>query len=182
MLYNWERSRLPNKHMMDDSAASSDDSVTMEAEKATDEAEGRLPNTELLRKFRNYCDEHSNNFLRLRKEEATCVKLMNVLRKKAPLNVYSEVLEWHLKETGRLQEHESLGDIEHYQHRKTLMKRMLPRYNLLDMVPIEKKVRLPSSKAVVSIPCRDAGECLVSLLTSSSASVGSLFFSCGVPV
>ena len=157
--------RLPNKHMMDDSAASSDDSVTMEAEKATDEAEGRLPNTELLRKFRNYCDEHSNNFLRLRKEEATCVKLMNVLRKKAPLNVYSEVLEWHLKETGRLQEHESLGDIEHYQHRKTLMKRMLPRYNLLDMVPIEKKVRLPSSKAVVSIPCRDAGECLVSLLT-----------------
>ena len=28
-----------------------------------------------------------------------------------------------------------------------------------------KKVRLPSSKAVVSVPCHDAGECIVSLLT-----------------
>ena len=33
------------------------------------------------------------------------------------------------------------------------------------MMPQEKRVRLPHSKAVVSIPCRDAKECIVSLLT-----------------
>jgi hypothetical protein len=33
------------------------------------------------------------------------------------------------------------------------------------MIPKEKKVRLPSSKAVVTIPVREAADCIVSLLT-----------------
>ena len=122
-------------------------------------------NTKLLQDFRAYCDQHSHNFLDLRKEQESCIKLMDVLQRKAPLNAYTDVLEWHLKETGVLQQHESLKDTQEYQHRKTLMKHLLARYNLKQMVPVEKKVRLPSSKAVVSIPCRDAGDCIVSLLT-----------------
>jgi len=123
------------------------------------------PNTQILKKFKAYCDEHFDNFLQLTTEEKTSIKLLDVIRRKAPLNAYQQLLEWHLKETGKLQDHEQLGDAEGYCHRTTLMKRLIPRYNLLDMMPIEKKVKLPSSKAVVSIPCRDAAECIVSLLT-----------------
>ena len=115
--------------------------------------------------FRSYCDEHANEFLSLTKEDATSIKLMHVLKRKAPLNTYASVMEWHLKETGKLRDHETLGDAIGYHHRATLMKKLLPRYNLLPMVPKEKKVRLPSSRAVVSIPVRDAADCIVSLLT-----------------
>ena len=136
-------------------------------EDTDDEATTASPgvNTAIRDAFRSYCDEHANDFLRLTKEDATSIKLMDVLKRKAPLNTYPSVMEWHLKETGKLRDHETLGDAIGYHHRATLMKRLLPRYNLLQMVPREKKVRLPSSRAVVSIPVRDAADCIVSLLT-----------------
>ncbi len=123
------------------------------------------PNTEMLRKFREYCDEHQNEFLSLTKEDKSSIKLMNALRKKAPLHAYELVLEWHLKEIGKLKQHERLGDAVGYHHRQTLMKHLFPRYNLTTMIPTERKIQLPSSKAVVSIPVRDAADCIVSLLT-----------------
>lgn len=123
------------------------------------------PNEDILKQFQQYCNEHHNQFLRLTKETKTSIRLMNILKRKAPLHTYESVLEWHLKETGKLRKHEKLGDSQDYFHRKTLMKQLLPRYNLLGMIPKEKKVRLPSSKAVVTIPVRDAADCIVSLLT-----------------
>jgi hypothetical protein len=130
-----------------------------------EEAERLPPNTQILEEFRSYCAQHSNQFIGLTKQQKSCIKLMDVLRRKAPLSAYAEVMEWHLKETGVLREHESLGDAEMYQHRKTLMKYLQARYNLTAMMPKQKKVRLPSSKAVVTIPYRDAADCIVSLLT-----------------
>ena len=100
------------------------------------------------------------------KEEITSIRLMDILRqKKAPLNAHQEVLEWHLKDKGRIREHESLKDAPEYKTRSTLMKKLIPRYNLEAMMPKIKRVRLPSSKAVVKIPYRDAKDCIVSLLT-----------------
>ena len=122
-------------------------------------------NTAIRDAFRSYCEQHGDNFLSLTKEDATSIKLMHVLKRKAPLNAYASVMEWHLKETGKLRDHETLGEADGYYHRATLMKKLLPRYNLLQMVPTEKKVRLPSSRAVVSIPVRNAADCIVSLLT-----------------
>jgi hypothetical protein len=123
------------------------------------------PNQEILVQFRNYCRDHNHHFLNLSKEDITSIKLMDVLRRKAPLHAYELVLTWHLKETGKLREHQTLHDIDAYHHRKTLMDKLFPRYNLLGMIPKEKKVRLPSSKAVVTIPVREAADCIVSLLT-----------------
>ena len=145
----------------EEKSSNSDDA----AANADDVPNNTGPNTEIRKKFRAYCDEHFDNFLPLTKEEKASIKLLHAMRKKAPLNAYQQIMEWHLKETGKLKDHEQLGDAEGYCHRTTLMKRLIPRYNLSDMMPIEKKVKLPSSKAVVSIPCRDAAECIVSLLT-----------------
>ena len=123
-------------------------------------------NTEMLQQFREYCNTHDHRFLPLSKEDIASIKLMDVLRrKKAPLNAYAEVLEWHLKQSGELREHESLKDTSKYHHRKTLMKKLIPRYNLEAMMPKIRKVRLPNSKALVQIPYRDVKDCIVSLLT-----------------
>ena len=74
-------------------------------------------------------------------------------------------MEWHLKEQGTLQENETLGDSHGYEHRKALLAELSTRYNLDALNPVNKRVRLPSSKAVVTVPCRDAKDCIISLLT-----------------
>ena len=122
--------------------------------------------TSMLSEFQAYCDTHSHNFLQLTKEEKTCIKLLDSLkRKKAPLNAYPDLLEWHLKETKRLRENESLKDSDKYFHRKTLMKRLMKRYNMEGLLPKLKQITLPFSKATVTIPYRNAADCIVSLLT-----------------
>ena len=79
------------------------------------------PNTQLLEEFRAFCDEHQDKFLDLTKEEESSIKLMDILmRKKAPLNAFAEVLEWHLKGSDVIREHESLKDTDRYHHRNAL--------------------------------------------------------------
>ena len=98
-------------------------------------------NTQMLEKFREYCRTHDHRFLPLSQEDIASIKLMDILRrKKAPLNAYSELLEWHLKQGGELRDHESLKDTSQYHHRNTLMKKLIPRYNLEAMMPKIKKV------------------------------------------
>ena len=120
------------------------------------------PNRKKLQEFRSFCDNHHEEFLpNLKKQQITSVKLMNTLRKKkTPMNAYKEVLEWHLKETGHLRDHESLKDTTKYHSRETMLKKLRDRYDMKKMFPKVKKIRLPSSKALVSIPYRDAADCI----------------------
>ena len=160
-----KRSNLPRKRPAETSISddeSGSNASSNEEEKASNQVP---PNTEMLAKFRHYCETHKDRYMSLSKEDITCIKLMNTLKRRAPLTAYEEVLEWHLKETGTLREDQKLGDAAKHQHRHTLMKALLPRYNLVAMMPKEKRVRLPSSNAVVTIPCFDAQDCIVSLLT-----------------
>ena len=70
-----------------------------DAEEDVEEAPDKVPpNTEMLNGFHDYCSTHDYNFVQLSKEEITSIKLLDILkRKKAPLNAFEEVLEWHLK-------------------------------------------------------------------------------------
>ena len=143
-----------------------DDSFEEDANQEAQSVETPAPNSEMLDQFKAFCNTHSYHFLPLSKAERTSIKLLDSLkRKKAPLNAYQEVLEWHLKETKQLREHETLKDTTKYFHRNTLMKRLLKRYNMEAMMPKIKKLTLPHSKATVEIPYRDAKDCIVSLLT-----------------
>ena len=81
------------------------------------------------------------------------------------MNAYPELLEWHLRETGELLHNETIKDTADYTHRGPLIDELTRRYNLEGMKPKIKKVTLPSSKAVVSIPHCNAADCIVSLLT-----------------
>ena len=144
-----------------------DESGTEDDDTDSDEATKTLPpDTAMLQQFKAYCDAHAHQFMGFRKEEKTAIKLLHTLKKKrAPLNAHKEVLEWHLKETNHLQATESLKDSDKYFLRNTIMKQLLKRYNMEAMLPKVKQLTLPHSKAVVSIPYRDAKDCIVSSLT-----------------
>ena len=119
----------------------------------------------MTRDFREHCSSFHETFLSLTAPEKAGIKLIDVPKRKAPLNVCKDVMEWHLKQSGKLQEHENMGDQQEYQSRKTLMKCLLTRCNLNDMKPKMRTIRLPSSKAVVQVPYQEATDCIVSLLT-----------------
>ena len=139
---------------------------TEEAVLDQDHAPPIEPNRTMRDNFRAYCETHKHDFLNLSKQDKTQIRLLSILKdKKTHMNAYGDVLEWHLKEKGVLQENDRLGDAHGYQGRKTLLARLSTRYNLDAMKIKKEKIRLPSSKAVVTIPCCDAKDCIVSLLT-----------------
>ena len=143
-----------------------DESFGSESEGDDAESDDVKPNSETLNQFKECCTSFNHDHLDLSGPEITSIKLLDIIkRKKAPLNSFEEILEWHLKEKGHLCEGESLKDTRAYVRRETLMKRLLKRYNLEPMLPKLKQVKLPHSKAVVTIPYRDAADCIASLLT-----------------
>ena len=117
--------------------------------------------------FFAFCKE--NRFVApLTRAEECGIRLMDVLRKKkAPINAYNKLMEWHLREREVLSDDQMLNDVglSHYVGRNTLLKRLAIRYNQLDKGPNEKTVKLPSSKEVVRIPVFDAEHKIVELLT-----------------
>ena len=125
-----------------------------------------VPNTEMIMQFREYCRTHNANFLPLNKQRATSIKLLDVLkRKKCPLNAYKEAMEWHLKEhLDWFEDNYTLAHTRDYVTRGTLIKELEKRYNMDAMHPKSKTISLPFSGAKVTIPYRDASDCLVSLL------------------
>ena len=126
-------------------------------------------NTEMRDKFKEYCEsaKQSLNMLpNLTNEEARGVKLMEVLwKKRAPLDTYDEVMAWHFRDTGKMDEDDKLKDVDSYISRETLMKRLRKRYNLDDKFPTTRSLVLPYSRAKVDLVCHDAWGCLESLLT-----------------
>ena len=76
---------------------------------------------------------------------------------------------WHLKETKHLQQHETLEDANECVHGNPPLKQLIKRCNLEAMTPKMKRLTLSFSKGKVNIPCRDARDCVVSLLTDPRA-------------
>ena len=139
-----------------------DDSDDEEAER-----DPQVNNQELL-KFCHCVRQAQIHHGPLRRQEVQAIKLLDILRKKrATLDTYDEVMEWHLRQMGMISDNEGLGDAksEHI-GRKALMKKLAERYNKnpKEMVPTTKLV-LPSSKAKVTIVAHQAKALVVSLLT-----------------
>ena len=101
--------------------------------------------------------------------EVSGVKLMDILgSKKAPLNSHQDVCEWHLRESGVLGEVEGMREASgrrKFIGREPLIDRLASRCGLLGRKPVERVVKLPSSKEVVKIPCNRAEDCILQLLT-----------------
>lgn len=79
-------------------------------------------------------------------------------------SAFAEVLEWHLENYGKLREHETLRDTEKYTQQIYLIETLIKRHNLEGMMPKSKRVKLPRSRNIADIPCRDAREYVASCL------------------
>lgn len=126
------------------------------------------PSTRTFDDFTQFCSDN-NFFAPLTDAEESGIRLMDTLRKKkAPMNAYAAVFDWHLREKGTITEGMTLKDAgsAHYVGREALINRLAHRYNMDKKKPVEKVVRLPSSKEVVKIPVFDAEDCIAGLLTN----------------
>ena len=71
------------------------------------------------------------------------------------MNAFEPVMLWHLKEANLLREHQGLGDYQHYIGRKTMIKRLLERYNFENKMPFQRAIRLPVSGTFVRLSVHD---------------------------
>ena len=134
--------------------------------------------------FVDFCNKNKF-FAPFTRGEVAGIKLMDVLwKKRAPINAYPSMMEWHLRESGQMKDSQQLKDMdsELYVGRNTLLKRLAKRYNLVDKGPKEMVVRLPSSKEVVKIPVFDAEDKVAELLTDPRLEVDDFDFFDGDPL
>ena len=161
---------------------SDNENGSLAEEDEQEEEDPQHPDTSLRDNFKAYCDGAKKNFLPFTKEQEHAVKLLDTLqRKKAPLDTFDEVMEWHLKSCGKLHEHEQLSDNPQYKSQKVLLKYLIKRYNMENMKSFQRKVTLPSSWARVSIVCHDVMANLQSLLMDPRVNLQDYLFFDGDP-
>lgn len=140
-----------------------------------DDEEG--PITTIRDQFLSYIDDVVGNQVALTQDEKRSIRLLAAMRKKkVALNGYKEVMEWHLKESGLVRDHESAAASRHFIGREVMLDRLKRRYNFENKYPFQKRVKLPTSGTVVKITCHDAGAVLQSLLTDPRLRDGDYMF------
>ena len=169
---------------MNDSDDSS--STTSSSSSSSDEGVVRLkdlhfytddPNcsTKELEQFVAFCKYWYNEWQPFTKIEKDAIELMARLRRKgAPLNTYDEVMEWHLRASGLMLPHQTVGESSQFLSAQKLLSMLHYRYvyNADREKPVRspklfqvKKTTLPVSKASVEIVCHNMNDIVVSLLT-----------------
>lgn len=122
--------------------------------------------TESSRQFKKYVRNAYQHFAPLEEKEKAAVELMRkLLKKKASLDTYEDVMEWHLNTCGKLRKGASLGKSEHFVSRKKLLQKLRKRYNMAHKYAVPRNIVLPHTKTKVSIWCKDARDIVQSLLT-----------------
>ncbi len=141
------------------------------------------PNTYIRDQFREYCAHATENFIPLSQDEIRCIRLLHVLKlKNAPLNSYEAIMRWHLIQAQKIRPHESLANYPHYIGRKTIIKKLIKRYNYENKLPYKKTVRLPVSGTTVRITCHSAQATIQRLLTDPRIKAEDYLFWDGNPL
>jgi hypothetical protein len=124
------------------------------------------PSTESNTQLKKYVRHAYLNFARLGKKEKTAIRLMHKLvKKKATLDTYEAVMEWYLRESGKLKPQETLGKSKFFISREKLMKKLIERYNMADKFAAKKQVVLPHTRTKIDVMWHHARDCVQSILT-----------------
>ena len=133
---------------------------------ATDTSNTAGPFTWVRRQWYEYCARAAKENVPLTEDQVFCIKLLHILKHKdAPFNTYEALMRWHLVQSNKIREHQSLRDCKHYIGRKTIFKFLAKRYNFQNKYPLQKTVSLPVSGTKVRITCHNYGASLQRLLT-----------------
>jgi hypothetical protein len=162
-----------SEEMTDDDASRTEDSSVSGEDNDLEEAIPAPIDPNIVRRskrcgqeFKKYVRNAYANFIELSRKEASAIKIMHVLiRKKATLDTYEQVMRWHLEETGDLGRYEPLGRCKHFISREKLMQKLRKRYNMDKKYATPHVTLLPHTNTKVTIWKKLARDNVVSLLT-----------------
>ena len=141
------------------------DSGSNASDSDTSSLDDVAPDTWMCDQFKQYCDEQQQNQA-LSDTEITAVRLLHLLKeKKAPLNAYKALMDWHLKQSNQMHSGMRLHDNPSYIGRGPLLKKLAKRYNYSEQYPFQKAVKLPVSGTVVRVTLHDTKAAIQRLLT-----------------
>lgn len=157
-----DRLVLPAGSSVDIHYESEEDMMLMD----DDEEETMGVDTSILDNFNEYREKAKGFITPIRKKYKDALELMAILREtKASLDTYDSIMDWHLKATGVLHQHEGVGGKKEFVSRDILFKYLAQRYNMHQNYGMIETIVLPSSKASVKVIKNDAKLVLQSLLT-----------------
>lgn len=140
------------------------------------------PDTWIRDQFRAYCNE-ADGFRPFTKDERRSIRLMHALKEKnTSMNAYESISLWHFRESNKLYQHQTLRDCKHYIGRKTMLQRLIKRYNFEDKMPFQKTIKLPVSGTIVRLTCHDAKATIQRLLTDPRIKAQDYLFWDGNPL
>ena len=129
--------------------------------------EKAAPNTFIRDDFRDYCNKAPKTFMEFTSTQICAIRLVATLhKKKAPLNAYESLMDWHIRSLGGLKDHEVASDSPLYIGRKALIKMLAERYNFEHQFPFQKILRLPVSGTLTRVTCHEFSAVLQRLLTN----------------
>jgi hypothetical protein len=92
--------------------------------------------------------------------EKRAIRLLDILKqKKAPLDAYDAIMEWHHREKEDISERETLKhvvNVDEYISRMKMTDRLKDRYNMRDKFPKKEELYLLNSKAKVVLTIHQA--------------------------
>lgn len=95
-----------------------------------------------LRAFRAYCREVRDNMLPFSRDEVMSIELLAKLKqKKAPLDTYDDIMDWHIKHTPHEHWHQPIKSPH-------LTRGFRATYEMLGSVPGKKRSRCPACSAL----------------------------------
>lgn len=153
------------------SSSSSEDGggYQVDGDEDDDEMQGnpvQVVSDESIKQFRAFVRHAYQHFGVLEEKEKAAIRIMRTLqRKKAPLDTYDSVMEWHLIESGKLRRGAPLGKSPFFVSRDKLLKKLRKRYNMQHKYAQPIKTILPHSGTRVDVFCHNARDCVQSLLT-----------------
>jgi hypothetical protein len=128
--------------------------------------EMQMKKRETVLAFKKYSTYQKGNVLNLGANEAKAVKIMSqLIKKRAPLDTYEAVMEWHFRDCGKLRPHESLGDCRDFITRKKLMKKLRIRYHMEHQYAKPHTLTLPYCRSKIVVWKKLAQDNILSLLT-----------------
>ena len=158
----------PETDSDDDDARHNDSDEEEEEERSQSEQnkEDFEPSDMVFKAFKGYVNTAELEFPELTVDEMACIRIMyKLIKKKATLDTYEVVMEWHLRESGKLLPQQKLSDSKHFISRYRLMKMLRERYNTKELYAKPVTKVLPHSRAKVTIYRRHARDLVRSLLT-----------------
>jgi hypothetical protein len=157
---------LDQSEAEDDESLQFDENLLDGGEGAEDDVERESRRRKCFEDFKMYIQYCKNNLLGFTEIERASVRLMHkLIKKKAPLDTYDAVMEWHLQERGLLGQGESAGQSPLFISRQKLMQKLRERYYMSSKYATPCTILLPHSKSKVTVWKKDARDNVLSLLT-----------------